>query len=107
MRSRYSAYAKGLADYIMLTTHPFAISLDRQQWRKTIEQFCLHTHFVKLEILEFMENPQTATVTFVATLLQGSKDVSFKEKSLFEMVHHRWLYLSGEVEPLSSPKNSV
>jgi uncharacterized protein YchJ len=38
-------------------------------------------------------NKEKATVTFRALLLQGGKDASFTEISLFERVNGRWFYL--------------
>jgi uncharacterized protein YchJ len=50
-----------------------------------------------LQILDFQEKLPLATVTFIAYLTQHQKDTSFKEKSRFEKVHGKWLYLSGQL----------
>ena len=91
MRSRYSAYAKGLASYIVATTHPSSPASNLA----SILQFCQETKFQGLKIVEFIDGENTAYVTFIATLKQGGHDASFKEKSLFKKVNGRWLYLSG------------
>lgn len=95
MRSRYSAYALGLVDYIVKTTHPQNPEAAKPllQRRKEIEEFCQQTRFVGLEILESTEN----TVTFNVILFQRGREFSFKEKSDFEKVAGQWLYLSGEL----------
>lgn len=98
MRSRYSAYALCLTDYIIHTTHPNnpAFQHNKVEWAQSISEFCLNTEFKNLEILNFEEKGSFATVTFVAHLVQGAKDVSFTEKSFFEKLNGKWLYLKGE-----------
>lgn len=100
MRSRYSAYALCLPDYIIRTTHPAnpQFSTDTTQWSQKISEFCLHTEFKKLEILDFQENDNFATVTFVAHLAQDNKDATFTEKSWFEKINGQWLYRNGQSE---------
>jgi SEC-C motif-containing protein len=95
MRSRYSAYSLGLVDYIIKTTHPGHPDAKRSEdvRRKEIEEFCKTTVFKKLEILDVQEN----TVTFKVFLSMDGKDFSFTEKSTFEKVLGKWLYLSGAI----------
>ncbi len=99
MRSRFSAYALGLCEYIIKTTHPKNLQVchDTHRWAQEISEFCAHTQFKNLDILEFEHKGEFATVTFFADLIQNEKDVSFTEKSIFEKVHGRWLYLSGKI----------
>ena len=98
MRSRYSAYALKLSDYIIATTHPASkqYRTDHEQWGREILDFRKNTLFRGLEILEFTEmlneEPERAYVTFTAHLLQGEHDATFTEKSLFEKLDGRWLY---------------
>lgn len=96
MRSRYSAYALDLADFIIDTTHPEHPQFisDKEAWRRDIHLFSQVTTFQKLDILDTTES----TVTFRAHLTQGRRDASFTEKSLFEKVDGRWLYKSGEFQ---------
>jgi SEC-C motif-containing protein len=100
MRSRYSAYALGLTDYIVQTTHPsnpnFKLSLE--EWKKQIKQFSANTAFIGLEILEFIDDPEISYVTFKAELKQGWNDASFVEKSRFLKVKGRWLYVDGRIQ---------
>ena len=99
MRSRYAAYALGLAQYIIETTHPnnSSCSLPRDQWTKEILSFSKNTQFAGLSILEHADGPCTGAVTFYADLRQRGKDVSFTEKSRFEKLNGKWLYESGEI----------
>jgi SEC-C motif domain protein len=100
MRSRYSAYALCLPDYIIRTTHPENPQFchDATLWSQQISEFCLHTQFRRLEILDFQENDAYATVTFVAHLTRNNRDASFKEKSRFEKIEGQWLYLNGQLD---------
>lgn len=97
MRSRYAAYALSLADYIQETTHPdYQESRSKAQWRKEIELFSQHTDFQGLTILEHREEGDRGWVTFIAELAQDGRDCSFQERSYFERVRGRWLYLRRE-----------
>ena len=97
MRSRYAAYAKHLPDYIIETTHPQnqGFMNDRAKWVQSILQFSKHTQFVGLDILNFSQQGEEGYVTFIAHLLQNGQDVSFEEKSHFQKINDRWLYLEG------------
>lgn len=97
MRSRYSAYAQQLADYIMETTHPSnsGFMTDKKEWAGQIRQFAQNTRFEGLQIIHFEDGPVVAFVTFRALLKQKGQDASFNEKSRFEKINGRWLYHSG------------
>lgn len=105
MRSRYSAYALNIPEYIIHTTHPGSpqYNHDEEQWAKNISEFCLNTQFKKLDVLDFKENEPFATVTFVAHLTQENKDVSFTERSYFEKLKGKWLYRSGQLSEGHAP----
>jgi SEC-C motif domain protein len=96
MRSRYSAYAIGLTDYIIQTT-----SVEKQRdlihKREELLAFAKGTSFDGLEILDIEEGDPISYVTFVAILHQGDVDVSFTEKSRFEKAFGKWYYHSGDV----------
>ena len=99
MRSRYSAYAIGDADYIMRTTHPdnAGFSDNTAIWKEQIQQFCSATTFEKLAILDFQDGNDTAYVTFTAYLRQNGQDATFTEKSRFKKIKGQWLYESGTI----------
>lgn len=94
MRSRYSAYALHLASYIVDTTHAenSYFRTDRQAWLNEIDQFCRHTKFIKLEIVEFTDGDVEAYVTFRAHLEQNKVKSVMVEKSIFRKELGRWLY---------------
>ncbi len=89
MRSRYSAYALGLADYIIQTTHP---QNPNQSSREDILTFCRQTEFTGLNILDFQEGEKISYVTFKAHLRQNGQDVPITEKSEFEKIDGKWKY---------------
>lgn len=94
MRSRYSAYALSLPEYIMDTTHPDNgdYGSDRAAWAESILAFSRTNDFTGLKILDFVDGERVAYVTFTAVLGGGS----FTEKSRFYKVEGKWLYESGE-----------
>jgi len=98
MRSRYAAYVLNLSDYIIATTHPGSpyYQDNRAAWRRNLTQFSEGSTFHKLEILDFQEDGDLAMVTFVAYLSQGEEDATFTEKSYFQKVKGKWLYLRGQ-----------
>jgi SEC-C motif domain protein len=101
MRSRYSAYALDIPEYIMATTHPKGEHWceDAIAWRMSISEFSRVSSFHRLEVCDFSEKDKTATVTFTAYITQHGQDVTFTEKSYFEEIEGKWLYHSGEMLP--------
>lgn len=99
MRSRYSAYALKLADYIIATTHPKNAQYfdDKEKWRKEILQFANSTDFENLKILDFIKGEEESIVTFTAYLKRGNLDITFTERSYFEKMGEKWLYKKGEI----------
>ena len=99
MKSRYSAYAVGLSEYIMLTTHPEHPDFwrDKERWRAEIEAFSRETDFLHLEITAYTTEEDEAYVTYTATLSTGI----LREKSRFLKVSGRWLYVEGTYEVAS------
>ena len=99
MRSRYSAYALGLVDYIVKTTHPEHPDAKRpvEVRRKEIKEFCQTTVFKGLQILEAKEVDSKGVVKFTVFLVMDGKDFFYTEKSTFEKVNGQWLYLKGEL----------
>jgi SEC-C motif-containing protein len=94
MRSRYTAYALGLAAYIIKTTHPDGpqYNPDAAAWKRDIEHFSRSTRFERLQIL----GAQADMVTFRATLSANGRDASFTEVSVFRQHNEQWKYYSGQ-----------
>ena len=97
MKSRYCAYAVGDSSYIIKTTHPDNpdnpdYTTDVKSWEVSILRFTKETHFLHLEIIDFIDGETEAFVTFNAQLSSGN----LKEKSRFLKRHGQWLYVDGE-----------
>ena len=102
MRSRYSAYALGMVDYIIDTTHPDSphAQPDRAAWRADIQRFCEQTDFERLEVTAHdAGDGQQASVTFTAHLRQGGRSTPMTEQSLFAKVGGRWRYVAAVEGP--------
>ena len=98
VRTRYSAYARELVDYIIKTTDPDGEAWQEplEQWRREIRRFAQKTDFSGVEIVDANQVDERATVIFLARLRRGGQDVSFSEKSRFVYQDGRWLYSAGE-----------
>jgi uncharacterized protein YchJ len=100
MRSRYSAYALKLIDYIIETTHPECVYYhkDKEKWKKEVEEFCDSANFKKLAILDDFEEDKIAFVTFVVHLDHLNEDATFTERSYFVKENDKWLYRDGIIK---------
>ena len=90
MRSRYSAFATGAADYLVNTTH---ISKRRFHNKKDILAWSQANKWLKLEVLASTET----TVTFKAYYLdEDLKAQVHYEHSTFKLENDIWFYVDGE-----------
>lgn len=89
MRSRYSAYVLNNIGYIDETWHPDfrPINLYNDQ----------SLHWIRLDLMGFMEQGDSATVEFEARLLKAGRVNALHEKSHFVLEQGRWLYTEGEM----------
>lgn len=94
MRSRYSAYALGLGEYLVATSarapRP-GEAVELSAWARTVG-------WVGLTVLERQQGgPADATgvVHFVARYVEASAVVSLEERSQFDRDAGRWRYLEG------------
>lgn len=89
MRSRYSAYALHLIDYLWDTTHPSIRHLyskaEMEKWAKDNHWFGLQVIAAKKDIVEFR-----------AFYHQGLKEFIHHERSVFKSEAGKWYYFSGE-----------
>jgi len=90
MRSRYSAFATGAADYLLRTWHPetrpLSLHLDPRQ------------HWLGLKILSAeagTEQDDEGTVEFVARCKLDGRAERLHEISRFQSTNDGWLYLDG------------
>jgi len=93
MRSRYSAFALGLDDYLWRTWHPRTrpehVALDDTVW----------THLEIVDVVDGTERDQAGIVEFVAHYRNGRRDGQMRERSRFERRGRRWMYVDGEQRP--------
>ncbi|WP_292661981.1 YchJ family metal-binding protein [Nitratifractor sp.] len=94
MKSRYSAYAAGDAEYIIRSTHPDCpeYDSDKKRWKESILHFSRSTRFLRLTILEYLPGEIESFVHFRADFSEGF----LTEKSRFLKENGEWLYRSGE-----------
>jgi len=102
MRSRFSAYALGLVDYLVATTAP-------QSRDKTLAADIAHTiettQWLSLDVLNTQQggiNDKMGKVTFLAHYLDKTKPNQSKpsklhERSRFKRYEGRWVYVDGEL----------
>ncbi|WP_430591970.1 YchJ family protein [Humidisolicoccus flavus] len=89
MRSRYSAFVTGNAEYLSTTwfaaTRPERLQLDpKVQW-------------LGLEVIASTESGDSATVEFKARSRRGRAVDEQHERSVFTRRAGRWLYVDGEL----------
>ena len=94
MRSRYSAYALGLADYLLATWHP------------STRPHALDLHsdpplrWLGLDVKRHVPAGDTAVVEFVARHRQGgSRAGRLHETSRFVHERQQWFYVDGDMTP--------
>ena len=90
MRSRYSAYGLGLADYLMATWHTST--------RPAELSFEPGVRWLGLEVKQHLRvDDDHATVAFVARSKLGGRAHRLQETSRFLREAGRWFYVDGEV----------
>ena len=92
MRSRYSAYAVGLNDYVFRTWHPRTRPADVSPSPDIT--------WTGLEILATTDggaDDDAGTVSFRAHLTAGGRREQLHETSRFERRGGRWVYVDGDV----------
>lgn len=88
MRSRYSAYALHLIDYLIQTTHP---SQRHLYSKKDIENWAKSSIWLKLEICRAVND----RVEFKAFYQSGTMTITHHELSTFKKEQETWYYLKG------------
>ena len=87
MRSRYSAYALALPDYLLATWHPSSgpgeLDLPPLRW-------------LGLEVLQAQESGDAGVVEFVARCRNSGRPQRLHEISRFVREAGRWYYIDGQ-----------
>ncbi len=91
MRSRYSAYVLGLADYLLATWHPSTRPV-------RLEPDPPGLKWLGLEVRRHVpQDADHATVSFVARSKLGGRAQRMQETSRFVREGGRWYYVDGDV----------
>jgi SEC-C motif domain protein len=90
MRSRYSAYVRGLQGYLMDTWHPGTRPASGQLLSPTVVWLTLQVK--RFEVL----NARHAVVEFVARYKEGGRATRLHEISRFVFEDGRWWYVDGD-----------
>ncbi|MBS1153042.1 MAG: motif domain protein [Myxococcaceae bacterium] len=93
MRSRYSAYVRGLAGYLAATQRAPLDEKGTLSWAGSVKWLGLTVHFAKGG-----EGDGAGEVEFTARYLAGERLCSLHERSAFERDGGRWLYTTGTPE---------
>ena len=94
MRSRYSAFALRLLDYVIKTTDPQAqVTLNREE----IRQWMFESTFIGLEILRSSSEGPKGVVEFRARFLNQGKEFIHREISKFRKRDGVWYFREGKV----------
>lgn len=97
MRSRYVAFALGLADYLVATHHPDFREPDE---RKALQQGFRGVRWLGLEVLATAaggEADDTGEVEFRARYRARDAFHALHERSRFSRVDGRWMYRDGDL----------
>lgn len=87
MRSRFSAFALNLTDYLLASWHP-----DTRPAELVPDDT---TRWLRLEVLESGERGDEGSVHFRATFREGRRFGVLEEASRFRRQAGRWVYLDG------------
>ncbi len=91
MRSRYSAYALRLADYLLSTWHP--------RTRPQLLAFNPAQRWLGLQVMAHQQQDEHhATVGFVARSKIAGRTQRLEETSRFVRDDGRWFYLDGDLD---------
>ncbi len=92
MRSRYSAFVRGLPDYLAQTWHPSTRPA-------VIEPTPAGLRWLGLELRRHVQqDADHATVEFVARSKLGGRAERLHETSRFVREEGRWFYLDGDID---------
>lgn len=111
MRSRYCAFARGDAAYLLRTLHPD--HADREAGDAAVLRSLAETfRAFRYEGLRVLDRRPAgadglAEVLFHARVREGSRDRSFVERSYFAHDGVGWRYLAGDMIPTASLRGRV
>ncbi len=95
MRSRYSAYVLGLADYLLSTWHPGTVPGELE---------LAPVRWLGLQVCRSQASKDAGVVEFVARYRENGRGVRLHEISRFVREDGRWLYVDGQQLPPEEPE---
>jgi SEC-C motif-containing protein len=103
MRSRYAAFTRGEAEYLIRTLAAAHSDLGapRAELVRSLRGAKDRLRYKSLTILDERRSGRTGEVLFCARITEGAADVSFVELSDFEHDGTGWRYASGILVPLA------
>lgn len=99
MRSRYSAFARNQANYLVETLHP---SKRGEHEKDALETVINRTTWIDLEVVSTNEGGQgddQGQVEFIATYQRDNRVEKLHERSNFVKEDGRWYYVDGDFDP--------
>ena len=103
MRSRFSAFARGLGGYLVRTLaaeHPER-ALPEAELARELSRAKERQRFLDLSIVHTAEDGDRGEVLFYARIFERGEDCSFAELSQFVREGDAWRYASGVLVPSS------
>ncbi len=92
MRSRYSAFVLGLADYLLATWHP-----DKRPATLNLNDSPA-PKWIGLDVCAHAEDGDQASVEFVARYKVGGRAHRLHETSRFLRIDGKWFYFDGIID---------
>ena len=96
MRSRYSAYALKLVDYLVETTHADKL---KASYRRKLVATIHDIQWTNLEIMKISNggsNDKAGKVSFEVSYIERGKEGVMQEHSRFKKLANRWYYYDGK-----------
>ncbi len=96
MRSRYSAFAVGDADYLVATRHPRFVT---DSSAAEIAQSNVEMKWIGLKVLDAVQlSEKKGQVEFIAFYEQAGQRGQLHERSNFQKFKGKWVYTDGELK---------
>lgn len=94
MRSRYTAYVRQDAHYLIATWHP---SCNAHQFLASLIERFVGTRWLSLQIIAAEKSRDNAEgfVTFIARFSENQRESFIHERSRFVQIDQRWYYIDG------------
>jgi len=99
MRGRYSAYAKGIIEFILTSTHP-----DRRSEcdEKAIKSWSANSQWDSFEIVSTQKGQSgdsEGAVEFIARFTEDRMKKTLHETGAFTCIDGSWYYIDGKIHP--------